>query len=65
MGRFPSEIETARDVRFGSKCEDLKVSKSSPLRPTKRTLVPCSATSLMGQEQTFGGTQVARGLLGP
>lgn len=45
--------------RFGSKCEDFRLSKSSPLHPTERTLVTCAATSLMGQKQTL--PNVAKG----
>jgi len=38
------------DVGDGSKCEDLRVTKSSPLCPKKLTLVTCAATSLMGHK---------------
>jgi hypothetical protein len=41
------------DVRGGSKCEELSVSKSSPLRPAKRTAMRGVATSLMGQLRTI------------
>ncbi len=34
---------------YGSKCEELRVSKVSPLYPTKRTSMKGVATSLMGQ----------------
>ena len=37
------------DVADGSKCEELRVSKSSPLRPTKRASMRGVVTSLMGQ----------------
>ena len=37
------------DFRFGSKCEELGVSKVGPLYPTKRTSMKGVATSLMGQ----------------
>ena len=37
------------DVRLGSKCEELNLSKSSPPCPNERTSTKCVATSLMGQ----------------
>ncbi len=40
------------DDRFGSKCEKLSVSKSSPLRPIKLTSKRSLATSLMGHKRT-------------
>src|SRR5215471_7434841 len=36
------------EVRFGSKCEELNMSKSSPLYPTFRTSTRRVDTSLMG-----------------
>ena len=36
------------DVRCGSKCEKLNVSKSSPLCPIERTSMGRAGTSLMG-----------------
>lgn len=45
------------DIRLGSKCEDLRLSRSSPLRPTKRTLMTYAAASLMGQKRTTLATQ--------
>jgi hypothetical protein len=43
----------ATDVSIGSKCEELRVSKVSPLYPTKRTSMKGVATSLMGEKRTF------------
>jgi hypothetical protein len=40
------------DVRVGSKCEKLNVSKSSPLCPIERTSMGHAGTSLMGQSPT-------------
>jgi hypothetical protein len=37
--------------RYGSKCEELNVSKSSPLRPTERTSMRRAATSLNGMDR--------------
>jgi len=37
----------------GPKCEELDVSKSSPLRFTKRTSMRGVATSLMGHKRSF------------
>jgi hypothetical protein len=42
----------AIEVAYGSKCEELNVSKSSPPRPTERTSMRRAATSPMGQEET-------------
>jgi len=46
-------------VRFGSKCEELRVSKVSPLYSTKRTSMKGVATSLMGQGLTHPMQQTA------
>ena len=40
------------DIAFGSKCEKLTVSKSSPQYPTKPTSMRGVATSLMGQKRS-------------
>jgi hypothetical protein len=40
------------NARSGSKCEELRVSKSSPLHPTKRTSTRSVVTSLMGYQPT-------------
>ena len=40
------------EVALGSKCEELRVGKVSPLYPTKRTSTKGVATSLMGHNQT-------------
>jgi hypothetical protein len=42
-------FEHAVTIRFGSQCEELNVSKSSPLRLGERTSVKRAATSQMGQ----------------
>jgi hypothetical protein len=38
-------------VSFGSKCEELNMSKSGPLHPAERTSTRRAATSLKGQER--------------
>ena len=38
--------------RYGSKCEERRVRKVSPLYSTKRTSMKGVATSLMGQKAT-------------
>ena len=40
------EFKAAREVGFGSKCEELRVSKISPLHPTKPTSMKGVVTSL-------------------
>jgi hypothetical protein len=40
---------------MGSQCEELNVSKSSPLRLGERTLVKRAATSPLGQKRPFRG----------
>jgi len=42
-----------REVRSGSKCEELNLSKSGPPCLTERTSMRCAATSLMGQIRTL------------
>src|SRR5947209_6741241 len=42
------EMQTSPEVAEGSKCEELRVSKSSPLCPNKRTFIRRGVTSLMG-----------------
>jgi len=51
-------VKTA-GVRFGSKCEELTVSKSRPLCPAKRTSTRRPATSQMGQYATYASQQGA------
>ena len=46
------------EVAFGSKCEELNVRKSSPLRPTERTSMRRAATSLMGQSRLVHGSKL-------
>jgi hypothetical protein len=41
------------DDGYGSKREELKLSKSSPLHPTERTSMGRVVTSLMGQKPSF------------
>jgi hypothetical protein len=55
---------TPADVRFGSKCEELNLSKSSPPRHTKRTSWSDAATSPKGQNWTSTGHAKVMGLLG-
>ncbi len=43
--------------RFGSNCEELNVSKPSPLRTRERTSMMRAATSLMGHNRTCGTIQ--------
>ena len=40
--------------RYGSKCEERRVSKVSPLYSTKRTSMKGVAISLMGHKLIFG-----------
>jgi len=42
------------DVRLGSKCEELNLSKFGLSCLGERTSVRCAATSVMGQKQSFG-----------
>jgi hypothetical protein len=57
MERRNLNIEELRQIRMsssGSKCEELGLSNTSPLPPTKRTSMRRFATSLMGQQPTLG-----------
>ncbi|MGY3116697.1 hypothetical protein ACVWXQ_000632 [Bradyrhizobium sp. S3.14.4] len=47
------EFKATREVGFGSKCEELRVSKISPLHPTKPTSMKGVVTSLMGHVWTY------------
>jgi hypothetical protein len=40
-------------VGIGSECEELNVSKSSPLHPVERTSMRRAAISLMGQQRKY------------
>src|SRR5438270_12592068 len=53
----PSSV-TVR-VRCGSKCEELKVRKSSPAYPTEQTSMRGAATSPTGQQETHALQQEA------
>lgn len=50
---FEQRAAQPRDDRFGSKCEELNVSRFSPLCPIERTSMRRAANSLMGQERSY------------
>ncbi|TCU66600.1 hypothetical protein EDE08_111158 [Bradyrhizobium sp. R2.2-H] len=52
-----------RDVRSGSRCEELNLSKSGSQCLTERTSMGCAATSLMGQQGTLSRSRQSKLLL--
>ena len=59
-------ISAHSQVRYGSKCEELNLSKSSPPCLAERTSIRCATTSLMGQKRDITAASLlsasARGL---
>jgi hypothetical protein len=55
-----TRLRNVFNVGFGSKREELSVSKSRPLYPAKRTLARRAATSPMGQNRTHGTMHMRR-----
>ncbi len=50
-GRRRNPERTQSEVRLGSRCEELDLSKPGPPCLTERTSTRCAATSLMGQRR--------------